>query len=247
MEKSQNIFDNQVFFESYVKLRQSANYNQLLEQPAMEALLPSLEGLSVLDIGCGWGDNCRAFAQAGARRVLGIDISERMLSLAESENSLPNIEYRLLDMSRLDELRETFDLVYSSLAFHYVSDFPKLMEDISSILPVGGTLLFSQEHPIVTATMGLQGRFLYNEEGKPWAYAFSDYFKSGLRTSRWFVDGVEDHHRTMGEIITAVARAGFKIDTLSEPCPTPEAIRRLPALEKELIKPAFLIIKAVKM
>ena len=183
----------------------------------------------------------------GARRVLGIDISERMLSLAEAENSLPNIEYRLLDMSRLDEIHEAFDLVYSSLAFHYVSDFPKLMENISSIMPVGGTLLFSQEHPVVTATLGLQGRFLYNEDGKPWAYAFSDYFKSGLRTSRWFVDGVEDHHRTMGEIVTAVAKAGFKIDVLSEPCPTPDAIRSLPALEKELIKPAFLIIKAVKI
>ncbi len=213
----------------------------------MEALIPNIQGLSVLDIGCGWGDNCRAFANAGARRVLGIDISERMLSLAEAENSLPNIEYRLLDMSSLDEIREAFDFVYSSLAFHYVSDFPKLMENISSIMPVGGTLLFSQEHPVVTATSGLQGRFLYNENGKPWAYAFSDYFKSGLRTSRWFVDGVEDHHRTMGEIVTAVARAGFKIDVLSEPCPTPEAIRRLPALEKELIKPAFLIIRAVKI
>ena len=58
--------------------------------------------------------------------------------------------------------------------------------------------------------------------------------------------GVEDHHRTMGEIVTSVARAGLSINTLCEPAPSEEAIKWLPTLGKELIKPAFLIVRAVK-
>ena len=246
MEKSQNIFDNDAFFEGYSRLRQGENYNDLLEQPAMRELTPDVAGLDVLDIGCGWGGNCAAFSDAGARSVLGIDISVKMLSRARRENSRPNVEYRLMDMCELGELEGGYNLVYSSLVFHYARDFQKLMADISRLLLPGGTLLFSQEHPVVTATEGLQGHFIPNDRGEPAYYAFSDYFKSGLRVSEWFVEGVEDHHRTMGEIVTSVARAGLSIDTLCEPAPSEEAIRRLPALRKELIKPAFLIVRAVK-
>ena len=74
---SQNIFDDPVFFESYYKLRQGLNYNDLFEQPVMRRLLPDVAGKCVLDIGCGYGHNCLDFAQKGAQRVLGIDLSEK--------------------------------------------------------------------------------------------------------------------------------------------------------------------------
>ncbi len=39
----QNIFDNEVFFEGYKKLRDNGtNYNDLLEQPAMRLQMPDL-------------------------------------------------------------------------------------------------------------------------------------------------------------------------------------------------------------
>ena len=246
MERGQNIFDDDAFFEGYSRLRQGENYNDLLEQSAMRELTPDVAGLDVLDVGCGWGGNCAAFSDAGARSVLGIDISGKMLSRARRENSRPNVEYRRVDMGELEVLEGGYGLVYSSLAFHYARDFQKLMEDISRLLRPGGTLLFSQEHPIVTATEGLRGHFILDGSGEPEYYAFSDYFKSGLRVSKWFVEGVEDHHRTMGEIVTSIARAGLRIEILSEPAPSEEAIRRLPALKKELIKPAFLLIRAMK-
>ena len=49
---------------------------------------------SVLDLGCGYGWHCRYFAENGASRVLGIDLSERMLAEARSRANPPAIEYR---------------------------------------------------------------------------------------------------------------------------------------------------------
>lgn len=50
----QNIFDDQTFFTEYQKLRDNrANYNNLIEQPAMKKLMPDTAGKTVLNLGCG--------------------------------------------------------------------------------------------------------------------------------------------------------------------------------------------------
>lgn len=82
----QNIFDDQTFFTEYQKLRDNrANYNNLIEQPAMKKLMPDTAGKSVLDLGCGCGHNCVDFVRNGVESVLGIDISEKMLAVANKD------------------------------------------------------------------------------------------------------------------------------------------------------------------
>ncbi|MDE6579482.1 MAG: hypothetical protein K2K41_03010 [Ruminiclostridium sp.] len=64
----QNIFDNRNFFDGYRELRNNDTcMNDLLEQPAMEKMLPDLKGKTVLDIGCGYGHNCLDFIKRGAK------------------------------------------------------------------------------------------------------------------------------------------------------------------------------------
>ena len=59
----QNIYDNNEFFSGYKALRETDNNcNILLEQPAMMNLLPDLKGKTVLDLGCGFGIDCKYFA-----------------------------------------------------------------------------------------------------------------------------------------------------------------------------------------
>ena len=244
----QNIYDNPKFFSGYYELRsRSDNYNELLEQPAMANLLPDLHGKSVLDLGCGFGRNCADFIHRGARRVVGVDISERMLNAARAEQSNEKIEYINMSMTDISQLNEKFDFVYSSLAFHYVENFEKLICGIYNALNDGGFTQFSQEHPIVTATKDSEGgRTNYNENGSPVSYTFSNYNHSGRRVVSWFVDGVEKYHRTTGEILTAVAGAGFIIKKVCETCPTKEVVEKYPFMEREYIKPNFLIVKAKK-
>lgn len=244
---SQNIFDNEVFFLEYKKLRgQNTNYNDLLEQPAMRKLLPDLCGKQVLDIGCGFGHNCAGFMRAGAKSAVGIDLSEKMLAVARAENTLPGIQYLRMDMAQISDLKMRFDLIYSSLAFHYAEDFQKLARDIYGLLCRGGQLLFSQEHPFVTASKTEAYGYIYNSEEEAAAYAFSDYMQSGRRCGAWFVEDVENFHRPFGMLLTALCDAGFLIEKVVEPIPSEEACRQRPGLKKEFIKPTFLIVRARK-
>ena len=244
---ARNIFDDQVFFENYMELRsREDNYNVLLEQPAMLEVLPEMQGKAVLDLGCGYGDNCRDFIERGARRAVGVDISERMLNAAERKGHSENICFIHMDMSRISELQEKFDVVYSSLAFHYIKNFSQFAKDIYALLNNDGELLFSQEHPIATATVDGLGHYNMDEAGNAVSYTMADYGLSGKRIVHWFVDGVEKYHRTMGEILTAVADAGFIIKNVCETCPTKEVIEKYPFMEREYIKPNFLIVKAQK-
>ena len=58
-----------------------------LEQPAMGKLLSDVIGKFVLDLGCGYGCNCTDFIKRGAKCVIGVDISEKMLAIAMTESS----------------------------------------------------------------------------------------------------------------------------------------------------------------
>lgn len=243
MGKSQNIYDDQTFFESYRELRKrDDNHNVLIEQPAMAKRLPDLEGKRILDLGCGCGVNCLDFVRRGASRVLGIDLSEKMLSVAQTEAIDARIEYRHMDMTDLSAVDEQFDLIYSSLAFHYVEDISALFEEIYAHLAPGGILLFSQEHPLNTT----EGHFNRNDDGERLSYTIFDYNVPGKRVTTWFVDGVEKYHRPMGLLLTALAHAGFIIEEVCEPTAEDWALAKRLALAKELIKPCFLIIRARK-
>lgn len=57
---TQNIYDDAEFFEQYSRLERSIEgLDGAVEWPSMRALLPDLRGLSVLDLGCGYGWFCR--------------------------------------------------------------------------------------------------------------------------------------------------------------------------------------------
>ena len=244
---SQNIFDNETFFNGYKALRDSdTNANDLLEQPAMAKLLPDLSGKSVLDLGCGYGHNCLDFVKRGAERVVGVDISEKMLLVAKEESAHNRIEYINMSMTDIQKLNEKFDLIYSSLAFHYVEDFEAFARDMYFRLNAGGQLLFSQEHPIITATLDGNGHFNKDENGERISYTFSNYNEQGERRIHWYVDGVVKYHRTFSGVVNALARAGFIIEEVCEPVPEDWAIEKLPTLVKEYIKPNFLIVRARK-
>ena len=142
----QNIFDNETFFEGYQKLRErEVNANNLFEIPAINSLLPELKGLRIIDLGCGCGDHCKEYIRMGAAKVVGIDISEKMLEVAKEKNSDPAITYIRMPMEDLDKLDGEFDLAISSLAIHYVEDYKGVLENIHRLLVPGGEFIFS--HP----------------------------------------------------------------------------------------------------
>lgn len=240
----QNIFDDPVFFEGYKRIREREdNANILFEIPALFSLLPDLSGKTVLDLGCGFGEHCKAFVSRGAERVVGIDISEKMLAAARRENSDPAIEYMQMPIEDLDRLDGSFDVVVSSLAFHYVEDFPAVVKKIRDKMNAGGLFVFSQEHPLTTAYGG-GDRWTKDEDGNKLYVNLSDYGREGERESTWFVDGIRKYHRMFSTIVNTLTDAGFTIERVIEPLPDDDLLRRYPAHKDLFHKPDFLLIKA---
>lgn len=64
----------------------------------------------------------------------------------------------------MDFPEESFDVILSSLAFHYVADYENLIKKIYRMLKAGGNLVFTVEHPVFTAH-GTQDWY-YNEKEK---------------------------------------------------------------------------------
>lgn len=107
----QNVYDNEVFFEGYRRLRQKeGNANALFETPSLFSLLPDLKGKRILDLGCGCGDHCAEFIRLGAASVTAIDISAKMLEAAREQNADPKISYINMPMEDISSLEGGFAL-----------------------------------------------------------------------------------------------------------------------------------------
>src|ERR1700728_4229742 len=147
----QNIYDDEEFFAGYSRLGRSVEgLDGAAEWPALRAMLPDMGGLKVLDLGSGFGWFCRWARAHGAMSVLGVDVSERMLARAAASTRDPAITYTRADLELFELSPASFDLVYSSLAFHYIADLERLMSEIYRSLLPGGSFVFSVEHPIYT-------------------------------------------------------------------------------------------------
>lgn len=240
----QNIYDNEVFFEEYKKLRENkASANVLFEIPALLSLLPDLKDKKIMDLGCGFGEHCVQYVRDGAAKVVGIDISEKMLEVAKRENSSPHIKYINMPMENISEISETFDVVISSLALHYVDDFDALVRDVYELLNDNGLFIFSQENPINTCFSG-GDRWTKDESGRKLYANLANYSIEGERESKWFVDGVKKYHRTFSTIINSLVKAGFTVEEMIEPVPTPELLEKYPEYNDLYHKPDFLLVKA---
>ena len=244
MGEAQNIYDNPTFFEGYRQLRGNQySANNVEEKPALFSLSPELTGKSVLDLGCGYGENCAEFKNRGASAVVGVDISEKMLAVAMEEH--PDIKFVRADMSDLSFIEDRYDVVFSSLALHYIEDFDALVKGVYDVLNPGGYFIFSQEHPLGTAPVAGPS-WATDEHGNVSHYRLTDYSRCGKRSTTWLVDGVEKYHRTFSEIINSLCSAGFTIETMLEPTPPQEMVELNKRWAKNFHKPNFLLLKVRK-
>ena len=241
----QNIFDDETFFDSYKELRERTNSNDLIEKPALFSLLPNLDGKAVVDLGCGFGEHCKEYVRLGAKVVCGIDISSKMLEVARNVNADEKIIYREMAIENINDLDMKFDLVVSSLAFHYVKDFDKVTKEIYKLLNDDGYLIFSQEHPFSTSFSSGE-RWTRNEKGEVLFANISNYSCDGPRESSWFIDNISKYHRTFSSIINTLVKNGFVIETFVEPIADETIIHDYPRFKDLIHKPDFLIIKAKK-
>jgi len=239
---TQNIYDDEKFFAGYSRLGRSVEgLDGAAEWPALRAMLPDIRGLKVLDLGCGFGWFCRWARQHGAAEVLGIDVSERMLKRAAATTQDPAITYTRADMELLELPAASFDLVYSSLVFHYISDLERVMSEIHRSLHPGSSLVFSVEHPIYTAPS--DPRWVIDPAGRK-SWPVNGYLCEGPRSVDWLTSGVIKQHRTLATYTGLLLRVGFVLGGIEEWGPTDQQIESRAELADERQRPMFLLVSA---
>jgi SAM-dependent methyltransferase len=237
---TQNIYDNPGFFHGYSQMARSINgLDAAPEWPALRAMLPPMQGLKVVDLGCGYGWFCRWASEQGADSVLGLDVSEKMLEQARSTTSAANIRYQRADLEQLELPTNTFDLAYSSLALHYIKDLPGLFANIHAALKPGSRFVFSIEHPIFMAPRN-PGWITDTEGRKSWP--LDSYQMEGERVTNWLADGVIKQHRTVGTLLNTLIAAGFTLQHVNEWGPSNAEIAALPALAEERERPMMMLV-----
>jgi len=95
-----------------------------------------LHDFSVLDVGCGSGRNSAVFAQAGARRVVGIDFSDSMIALAREFARRHGVEDRcqfILGDFLAQAFAEKFDAVVALGVFDYIGDPPAMLRKMMEL------------------------------------------------------------------------------------------------------------------
>jgi SAM-dependent methyltransferase len=239
---AQNIYDTPEFFEGYSRLNRSVHgLDGAPEWPAIRAMLPGLHGRRIVDLGCGFGWFARWARMQGALQVLALDLSENMLARAKAETADPAVQYVRADLESLELPTAAFDLAYSSLAFHYIEDFGRLVRTIFDALLPGGHLVFTIEHPIYMAPM--HPDWLLREDGRK-TWPVDSYAIEGARVTDWLAKGVVKQHRTVGTTLNTLIRTGFTIRHVQEWRPAPEDIASQPALAEELERPMMLLVAA---
>lgn len=226
-------------------------YHAYYEKPAIRAELPDLTGQDVLSIGCGSGVDTQWFIDNGARTATGVDMSEELIKIAKQ--NYPKASFHVMDMEALELADGSYNILYSSLAIHYLDDWTEALSEAYRVLKPAGIYIFSCSHPIDTALerdedgkarSSLLGRVV-NEKGERTIYG--DYLatqSNGIKP----VDGVlgafsvRIYHRPISKMIEQIRTSGFTIRRMVEPLPSPVMRRINPDIYKQLMRsPEFMI------
>ena len=216
----------------------SAPYNALYERPAMISMLPTLQGIRILDAGCGSGWYSQQLLERGAI-VDAIDASESMVDYARTrfESLPPDVSRRITVQSaslgdRLPFESASFSGVVSPLVLHYLSDWRPALREIHRVLRDDGWLLFSTHHPAAEAAL----------------FRPANYFATELVHDHWdWAGDVSFYRRSLTEIFASLHEAGFRLTKFVEPLPTEDLRAARPdSYESLMALPQFIIIEAKK-
>lgn len=121
----------------------ASKYRQILRDQVPFTAEPRV----ILDVGCGEGTVTNFLREEfpKADRVIGVDISEEMISIAKK--SYQGIEFTVGEMEKIALEDEQADFVFSRLAIHYSQDLTQTSKEIARVTKQGGFFFLKDTHP----------------------------------------------------------------------------------------------------
>lgn len=181
-----------------------------------------VEGKDLLHLQCHFGLDTLSWARLGAR-VTGADFSEEAVAMARSlaeETGLP-ARFVCSDLYELPSVLDgDFDVVYTSRGvLGWLPDIPRWAGVAGHFLRPGGVFYVTEAHPLLwtfdddEGVSGLRFRYSYFG-GEPLAFPTQgSYADRSAEVKEPFEYG---WNHSLGEIVSAVAEAGLRIEFLHE-------------------------------
>ncbi|MGI8824047.1 MAG: class I SAM-dependent methyltransferase [Chloroflexota bacterium] len=195
--------------------------------PESEArLLPDVEGLDVIELGCGTAYVSAWLARRGAR-VTGIDNSPAQLATARSLQEKFGMSFPLIhgDAENLPFPDASFDLAISEYGASIWCDPYRWIPEAARVLRTGGELIFLVNGTILMLCVP-------DEEDLPAGRRLlRPYF--GMHHFEWPEDESVEFHLGYGEWIRLLRRHHFDVENLVELRPGPNATTRYPYVTLE--------------
>lgn len=191
------------------------HYGPLLPGNAELCLLPELNGLNCLEVGCGAAQNSIFLATQGAY-CTAIDISSELLKTATelAAKNRVKIELHQMPMDEIVNLKpRKFELIHSSYALPFAVDPGGVISQAAQLLIPGGQLIFSTVHPLFAGEWleldGSDGLFLQNYFTPPVDCRFDDAGNEEVRSNAY----------PIAQMCDWILDAGLTIERILEPQP----------------------------
>ncbi|MER6946190.1 class I SAM-dependent methyltransferase [Nonomuraea sp. NPDC000554] len=175
-------------------------------------------GRSLVHLQCHFGLDTLSWARLGAE-VTGLDFSAKAVEQARRIAEEEGIDARFVTADVYDAVQalgERYDIVYTGIgALVWLPDLTRWAETVAALLRPGGFLYLAEFHPIADTLDEEEGARIvhdYFESGPqiwqcPYTYTGSEVLQND--TSVQFQHGI-------GEVVTALASAGLRLDFLHE-------------------------------
>lgn len=190
----------------------------LAVRPHELAELGTVRGLTLCHLQCHIGTDTLAWAREGAH-VVGVDFSPRSIAIARRLAKDVGIDAEFVESDVYDARAalggRTFDIVYTGYgALVWLPDLDLWAQVVAGLLKPGGMLYLSEFHPFqeMVADDGLEiAHDYFKEDGFTWEEG-GDYTGESqnftARNHQWI--------HPLGEVVSAIAGAGLRVDYLHE-------------------------------
>lgn len=209
-------------------------------------LFGHVEGLKVLDIGCGSGHSLKYLGDQGAGELWGLDLSSSQLKNARRYLGENNYKAQLFEspMEENPGIPENyFDVVYSIYAFGWTVDLEHTIQMVSKYLKSGGFFIMSWDHPILNCLDVMDDRLVIDRSYHPHTICSMSKNDEKMTFTKW----------KMSSYINAFAKAGMYVEHLIEEVPEDLMnkdhgdLHKYYSKDKAKLLPLSMIIKARKL
>lgn len=207
-------------WEDFVGLNGEKDLNRKYQSdPVLWKFIGSVKNKVVLDAGCGSGYLSSKLAKLGATRVIGLDLSEEMINLANKNYGHENnLEFAVEDLEKLESIPEkSIDLIVSNYVLMDTPDLVAVVKAFKRVLKKDGKIVFAILHPCFPLALRKLDETLksavynwsssYFEESKMIVAPFSNEFNSDFIT----------FHRTISYYFDVFLKQSFNLINIEEP------------------------------